>query len=337
MSQYQGSFASYITTPLYGESSNIPTNSVYQYLSGESKSPGLDTQNRASSSSQNHLSGELPDLYYEQDFPTPVTSSDMIRTPPQDWQPSWFQSPPEVLKCTPQDMSHISPPWQSSPIASCQASRPSVAPIYTDFSYGHHQQHEITTPFSMLFANYDAFDPSLFQPHSTSYPQAYIDTHPTTSFCHDSTTTALSSPSLSATVSLSSAHSDPSRAGPSNARPHNQPQLKLHQPRPSRRIPIISLSNLASACDGLPTATRTQDPKHCSSEEGLSPLSLEFGTSPSMQSESNTHGGHTRYSKPSSGHQPTSIYNPTFGYGLDGDPGKVILCSCGCMESYTFQ
>jgi hypothetical protein len=128
--------------------------------------------------------------------------------------------------------------------------------------------------------------------------------------------------------------SDP---GTSLSRTPNQPPLKLHQPRPSRRIPIISLSNLASACDDH-LDTHVQDPERNASEEALSipPLSLDFNRVSSMLSLPAVDGGNTQHLKYML--YPTSdVYSPTYGVGFDGHSGKAILCNCGCMESYTFR
>jgi hypothetical protein len=110
--------------------------------------------------------------------------------------------------------------------------------------------------------------------------------------------------------------------------------LKLHQPRPSRRIPIISLSNLASACDDI--TNQVQEPKRHASEEAPFPLSLDFNTISSMLSLPAVDGGNTLQHLKYMPYPTSNVYSPTYGVGYDGHAGKAILCNCGCMESYTF-
>jgi hypothetical protein len=110
--------------------------------------------------------------------------------------------------------------------------------------------------------------------------------------------------------------------------------LKLHQPRPSRRIPIISLSNLASACDDI--SNQVQEPRRHASEEAPFPLSLDFNTISSMLSLPAVDGDNTHHLKYIPYPTTSNVYSPTYGVGYDGHSGKAILCNCGCMESYTF-
>jgi hypothetical protein len=129
---------------------------------------------------------------------------------------------------------------------------------------------------------------------------------------------------------------------------HMQPPLKLHQPRPSRRIPIISLDELASASEGVLQPVRRRKyskPSHSSGPyprspvEALSPLPLDcHGFSPVLEKREI---GHISTSKISS-YQPSRphpISNPGLSalFRPGGLPTKVITCSCGCMESYTIQ
>lgn len=129
----------------------------------------------------------------------------------------------------------------------------------------------------------------------------------------------LSSPQDNSSPSLSSdTTSSPSPRLPS---PPAQQPLVIHQPRPYRRIPIISLTQLASACEEA-------DNNRIQSDSALSPLPfeyLDFHTDPS----------------PPGLHQSLSQYTlpgPASSQALKSQPGKTkdrsIFCSCGCMEHY---
>ncbi|KAF9444601.1 hypothetical protein P691DRAFT_332879 [Macrolepiota fuliginosa MF-IS2] len=83
------------------------------------------------------------------------------------------------------------------------------------------------------------------------------------------------------------------------------PSLPLHQPRPSRRIPIISLSQLASACDGTET---TPQPKLMTTHK--------LGKEISWDAPYSTDFGQARFVQEVNG------------------VGRFVQCSCGCMESY---
>jgi len=88
---------------------------------------------------------------------------------------------------------------------------------------------------------------------------------------------------------------------PSPTRDSGTQPVKLHHPRPSRRIPIISLSELASAEVSLP---------QCAPYGGLDAT-----------------GNLTPFS-PIDDYYDQLIHEPT-------QEHSVLLCSCGCMELYT--
>ena len=270
---------------------------------------------QAASTSQVPLSADLPDLYYEQSYRTPsVTSSDMLSTPPRHSQTPWMQ---EYYNDVRENSVSYMSSWQSSPMDSRQSKRSTVAPIDTSFNWGLYE----TSPTSNVESN---------RVHQFADGHRPTDSHP---FLDNNPTMASSMPDSLAALLPSSSISDPST--PSSYPPTatiNQTPLKLHQPRPSRRIPIISLSNLASACDDL--ATQVQEPKRHASEEV--PLSLDFNRISSMLSLPAVNGGNTHNLKYML--YPTGdVYSPTYGVGFDGHSGKAILCNCGCMESYTFR
>jgi hypothetical protein len=139
--------------------------------------------------------------------------------------------------------------------------------------------------------------------------------------------------------------------------PYPQLPLKLHQPRPSRRIPIISLAELASAGEDMlkqPRSRRTSQVKYAtgapyvhsngpyprSPVEALSPLPLEcHGFSPVLEKREIPHLPTTKMNSYQQPRTSQLVPNPTLSSRLvqRGFPSKVISCSCGCMESYTIQ
>ena len=271
----------------------------------------------ASTSSQVPLSADVPDLYYEQGYRTPsVTSSDMLSTPPRHSQTPWMQE-----YHNDNSVSYMSS-WQWFPTNPSQSKRPTVAPIDTNLNlnwsvYDSSSKGEINGAHQV--AGHGA--------HRSTYSYTFVDNDPTIGLM---SITAM--PDSSALPALLPPSSISDASTPSQT--PNQPPLKLHQPRPSRRIPIISLSDLASACDD-PLTNHVQDPKRNASEEALSapPLSLDFK---SMLSLPAVDAGNTQQLKYML--YPTSdVYSPTYGVGFDGHSGKAILCNCGCMESYTFR
>lgn len=92
------------------------------------------------------------------------------------------------------------------------------------------------------------------------------------------------------------------------------PSLPLHQPRPSRRIPIISLSQLASACENTEPASRR------TSAAALKPRT-EVLPSDSWQS-------------PYPNYDHDKVFFASSTIREDNKIGRVLQCSCGCMETY---
>jgi len=133
------------------------------------------------------------------------------------------------------------------------------------------------------------------------------------------------SPLNNASPSLSSdTTSSPSPSLPSPNVAAQRP-LIIHQPRPYRRIPIISLSQLASACDDIAT-------KPSPKQAALSPLPfeyLDFNIEP-----------------PSAGVRQPQIYPYLSSSGmcnaykspttLAKTTDRTILCPCGCMGHYIY-
>ncbi|KAF9486360.1 hypothetical protein BDN70DRAFT_987937 [Pholiota conissans] len=196
---------------------------------------------------------DLPDLYYDHhDLPSPpsATSSNIISTPPLDWQQPWLSD--EVSYQQQQQQQQQQPPWQSSPLV---AARPMVHPIDTECNWIYQQQHSgALEPSSILFSSYK-------QPHHASSSLSLSSTiHSSqarqtqthaSGFISSSGAALPSSSPLSAptTVSPSALTLYPSAAvsPPYQGTSASTTSLKLHQPRPSRKIPIVSLSELATA------------------------------------------------------------------------------------------
>lgn len=102
-----------------------------------------------------------------------------------------------------------------------------------------------------------------------------------------------------------------------------QRPLKIHQPRPYRRIPIISLSQLASACDDIAT-------KPSPKQTALSPLPFEY-------LDFNIEPPSAGVRQPYPYLSPTGLCNtyksPTT---LARTTDRTILCPCGCMGHYIY-
>ncbi|KAF8807989.1 hypothetical protein BYT27DRAFT_7190084 [Phlegmacium glaucopus] len=292
-------------------------------------------QYQAASTSQMPLSAsDVPDLYYEQGYRTPssVTSLDMLSTPPRHFQTPWMQEYHNDVREN--GVSYMSS-WQSSPMDSCQSKRPTVAPIDTNFTWS---LHDTTDSSPMHYNSNGEFNRShqVARGHHSSYPQTFVDNDPSMSLSLNAMpdSSALSA-LLLPPIASSSSISDPYTITPPShqlATTTNQAPLKLHQPRPSRRIPIISLSNLASACDDFAISTHVKEPKRQASEEVPSPVSTGFNrvSYPVADGRNNQHLKYMLY-------PANDMYSPTFAAGFDGHCGKAILCNCGCMESYTFR
>ncbi|PPQ77006.1 hypothetical protein CVT25_014823 [Psilocybe cyanescens] len=323
MANYQGStnplFSPYSAGPVYDESANVPMNFSYQYTSGESSSSAL-TRNQPASSSQSYLPNDLPELYYDQSWPSPpsATSLNMVSTPSPDWQMSWQPSEPKYI---PNEPLYLPSQWQASFVGPNQASRPTIAPIDTNCSWKNYNQ-KAAEPTVIL----DSFDDlsTTRQIPSSSYPQTSFDNKLITDFGH-SAPSVFSSPQ-SANMSHP-ALPEPLPISPSSCPPTTgQAPLKLHQPRPSRRIPIISLSDLAYACDRLPIHSK---------EPNTNAPETKLPTSRSSMSS------FTGVMDPSSNQFTTRSFPTTNGPGAYkstlqvGSTLKVIVCSCGCGQSTT--
>jgi len=290
-------------------------------------------RDQAAPSSISRLPSDLPDLYYDQDLPSPpsATSSNIISTPPPDWLTPWQQ--PES-KHNPNNFAYLTPSmWPSLPLISCQGGRPTVAPIDTNLNWK--DQAAGVEPSILFAASEDSSDMGeKLHLYPLSYSQTHFITQPNIRFEQLSSSAALTSYHSPSDVSPPAPpHPSPVSSNPSPS----QPPLKLHQPRPSRRIPIISLSKLASACDAFPLQSPPKDPRGRVSEEITAPLSTQSSGSLSMsQSHRKITQDRSTWIKLPSLHPTSSIYTPIFPCGTHGDEGNVLSCNCGCQESYIF-
>lgn len=224
----------------------------------------------------------VPDLYYDQqELPSPpsATSSNVITTPPLDWQP-WNASGSQKSDL----MWSLEDPW-----------------LLDEHTPQQQQQIPALDPNSILFSSYQQPAPPQSVPSASG--TRYVS--PAATMLTPSSTTT---PAMAA--------SQPSQAS-----------LKLHQPRPSRRIPIVSLSKLALACDDFQMRPKEprELPNHFSGEAGP----LPFRTTPSKPYHPMAYYQYnTQYTQPK--------YD-LYGTAFPGNTARLTQCSCGCMTPSTCQ
>lgn len=319
---------------------------------------------------------DLPELYfdYEQPSPPSATASNLISTPPlqEGWSTAAATAAPWQEGASPDVhrapyASFISPSnWDASLLPLGQA--PSVAPLAPSFAWTYHTQ---TSPEKVAVASdiihpsalYDDYDMSVGALDAPFYPaQSGILPHSSTSstthsinnFAFDplAPSSAISasissdgpapiaqfSPkSSSATLHMSTTTSAPYPSPPPTAAPHQEP-LKIHQPRPSRRIPIISLSHLASACDTYPIHPPPQEPTGGISAE-VKPAVTTLGrsrrqdTKPYLPITSHRASAQFKSSRQHS-HLSHGTHHAPFSVGTSIGPRQAAQCPCGCMQSY---
>ena len=130
------------------------------------------------------------------------------------------------------------------------------------------------------------------------------------------------SPSLSSNSTSSPSPSSPSLPSPGATA---QQPLIIYQPRPYRHIPIISLSQLASACEEL----ETKPPQQTT----LSPLPFEYLDFNVNPSASEVHQSLTQYSIP-----PLASFNACqLPMAISKTGNMTTFCPCGCMEHYIYS
>ncbi|TFK41941.1 hypothetical protein BDQ12DRAFT_677422 [Crucibulum laeve] len=326
---------------------NVPSSSTnnsaignYSFTSGETSSSGPSNSVEAHSQSPILLSIEVPELHHDAYFSSPPSaSSDMIVTPPVDWHEFPCQMTDTAsglnLNGSSSTVASISPQWALWPLSDpCQSFQTSqllpselsctaVDKTQWNTIQGQHAMSAQTH----LFQKYNSYSEHSEMAHNLISPrcaQTYYAQHDYQSHVPS---TKMSSNIRHSEVSLSSPYS----------LPITQPTLKLHQPRPFRHIPIISLAELASVCDK--PAEPTHEPHPSLSFDRHSPLL----SNPliSHQNKANTHAQGALY--PPCVQQMQDAYSPPFiaMHNAPRDhhnvPAQTILCSCGCMESYTIS
>ena len=273
---------------------------------------------------------DLPELPHDSDFPTPpsASSSRMIDTPPHYWH--------APLAVEEEDFSAEargnSPYLKSTQLSKdTEHHRPWSETAMSD-NYWDRERECGRIPISLdLAPNELSSEHTIFSPPSSysSYPhQTHFDTHRKLSI-GPKTLMLPPLPSIPAESPSNSSIAPSTSSWPSHA---TQVPIKLHQPRPSRRIPIVSLDELASISENFILPPHKTCHLANSPVEALSPLPFDFH----HQSFESNHariceGG--LQSKSDNFCPKFSMLRPPDG----GEPRQVILCSCGCMETYTFH
>lgn len=131
--------------------------------------------------------------------------------------------------------------------------------------------------------------------------------------------------------SVSSSSSSPSPSSPEFA---VHTQIPLHQPRPSRRIPIVSLSELASACEpdmSISPSNQSSSRKYSEAQRGFPAgappvfFSLDSSRADGSIDELQFANGDVFENYSAKAPLPSTYYVTR---------GSEAVCSCGCMESY---
>ncbi|KAH6916626.1 hypothetical protein BKA70DRAFT_306846 [Coprinopsis sp. MPI-PUGE-AT-0042] len=286
---------------------------------------------------------DVPDLFYDCDqydagytsSPPSAASSSLMPTPLYDWDmPLPVDGSPSLT--TKQTLASSSfsmdqwplsaqdsyPPWDSSSSSKLFQYQPSSACEYSDELGWEKQRHTPGNPPSNLTA--PSHRDSQSKPISTSHPaSATHDTQHHKQFIPASSSSSESSAS-SSTISpsiLMLAQNTSSAATPTPTSAVSQlSPTQLHHPRPSRRIPIISLAELASA-SGAVLQKKVPQVRKRSSRHTLSPLPIDCnGFTPSLARQH-------RY-------DPYLSSVPSGSAIFSRRGVAAITCSCGCMETY---
>jgi hypothetical protein len=235
---------------------------------------------------------------------------------------------------------HFAPPISSTRSSvECNCNPPVPNDSELPWLGSHAQQYNLGGPGSpqSLSDSYEHVPLPYLQPHM------HKRTRPTQKPLVPTSSSALYQTSLPDISTVSPyASSDSTSSSPS---PLSTPEITIrtpitvHQPRPSRRIPIVSLSELASACDDYPVSPTSKDASHRKPfRELLSPLtttiSAKFASpySPmySFSDEMGIEGA--SFPVPFAFGEKNVYTAPTH---LINDSEEVVVCSCGCMASYT--
>lgn len=279
---------------------------------------------------------DVPDLFYDNEqydsgytSPPSAASSSLMPTPLYDWDmPLPTDGPPSLSnKQKPPAMGYSLEQWPSSVYENDSPYHhwdyhPSSSYRYPD-ELGWEQGYKPEEPTSCYHhsaapSHCDSHSQPISNSHSTS---ATYDTQHHKPFIPASSS-SVSSASSSTTISPSilmfaQSASSTATSTPTSAVSHLRP-TQLHHPRPSRRIPIISLAELASASDEV-LQKRILKTHSKSPLPTLSPLPIEC--------HDFDLGFEYRFDPFS-----TQSYSTTF--GSSGPLHEAITCTCGCMGSY---
>ena len=258
---------------------------------------------------------DLPDLHYDQNWPSPhsTTSSNVISTPPPDWQASWHPGEPQYTSNA--ASGHLYSPHEEFYLGTRQVARPTVPPIDTNCNskvYVHDLVHESPIPNNRYECR---LPPQSVHGYIKHHAQTSLTQSSNLSLGYSTSSASISSPNspnISATASLPKCSVSPISCPP-------QSPLKIHQPRPFRRIPIISLSDLASASEGDPGSSKGARFEIIDAQPARN-ASKAYSVEP----HSNPWTFHT--SKNTSSALPYELSTT-----------KVVACPCGCAESYIFH
>ncbi|CAA7264769.1 unnamed protein product [Cyclocybe aegerita] len=304
----------------------IPMNPSYSYGTGEASSSARIQPQMASPS--HFFPNDLPDLYYDDEnmsTPPSATCSNITCTTPQEWRRPW-DLPAEGKNTTPS----YSPSTWDAPSLRGQGVHPAVAPIDPNFDWLHQQPLLGAQHSPMCFDSYGALAAQELGTYSPSYSQPVLLAQPLNftgpDFASPQSSTLPSSP-LSETVSPAALHLPAPVTAGCYPPPASQAPVKLHQPRPSRHIPIISLSKLASACEDISSPSHRKEPR---SDVLSPPLDYDINTYSSVLPTIH-HDQFVQRSIPPS-HYPHCATLPT----VSNESEAMIFCNCGCMASYTF-
>ncbi|KAF9556420.1 hypothetical protein CPC08DRAFT_711245 [Agrocybe pediades] len=299
-----------------------PYHSAEHYTSSEARSSSTMTQNQYSPS-QLGFSTDVPELFYDHTWPSPTSasSSNIIATPPMDSQLATWQN--VGMESLPEAPHFPSSQWQE-PV--------SVPQIDANLDWKQLNPHKVTkqTSIPLLFtplANFDANTQSFSPSFSFATSQPLLNPETDSKFRFSPPEVAFSSVPTDVSPPKPSPGSSTVRKQRRTRSPvsqiHHPAQVKIHQPRPSRQIPIISLSKLAAACDDIsihsgPKKSRADVRRNSNTRSSSSSTSLANVTHPS----------NNLCSLPMQ-HYPQV---PAVHMGMFNSPAKSNACHCGCMQ-----
>jgi len=284
---------------------SFDTGYVYTYSSGDPRSAHV-RQSFPSSSTSRIMPNDLPDLYYEYGLATPpsASSSEAICTPPLGSQASAFSWEPAATTAGPDNAPATARALTFQPSMSNSGMQLRSNPSGANFDPRFHQFSGLDQTPGRFIGQDDTEEPQVQKPEL--YSQELILTHSLLDV-----STGFISP---AATLLNPVTPMPPVAG-------SQTPLKLHQPRPSRRIPIVNLDQLACASETSSSQEETPKPENSifCSIQSQRPDQLPVQLHPI-----------------SGVYYPNQVDSKDVPIGANQDLRKSLSCLCGCMESYTF-